>query len=82
MKRHITIEELFDGTEDIAKLIEEIEFKKKWDREHTYVIDIIKLLHGRSLGFARLTLTTSCLKKGRRTASRFRRNLQRQLRAY
>jgi hypothetical protein len=63
MKRHITIEELFDGTEDIAKLIEEIEFKKKWDREHTYVIDIIKLLHGRKFGVRKIDLDDQLLEK-------------------
>ena len=39
--------------------------KKKWDKQHTYVIDIIKVLHGRKFYITKAALDDSVLEKRR-----------------
>jgi hypothetical protein len=36
--------------------IEERQAKQAWDHEHTYVIDIIRILHGRTFGMRKVDL--------------------------
>jgi hypothetical protein len=47
--RDLDLDQLFDW-------IEKNEAKKKWDKEHTYVIDIIKILNGRKWGVRKVDL--------------------------
>jgi len=58
-----TIQDLDLPIEQLLKLADE---QKKWDRcEHTYVIDIIKLLHGRKWGMRKQDLDDQLLEKRR-----------------
>jgi hypothetical protein len=58
-----TLDDLDLDIDELLKLVERHEAKKKWDREHTYVIDIIKLLHGRKWGVRKVDLDDQLLEK-------------------
>ena len=58
-----TLEELSIELEELVRIAEEIQAEKKWDKEHTYVVDIIKILHGRKFGVRKLDLDDALREK-------------------
>ena len=51
--------------DELFREIDERQAKKKWDREHTYVVDIIRILHGRKFGVRKADLDDALLQKRR-----------------
>jgi hypothetical protein len=47
----------------LEEWLEEHRAKKEWDKEHTYVIDMIKILHGRKWGVRKVDLDAQLLEK-------------------
>ena len=57
-----TFEEVDDELADLVRVADRIKAEKKWDKEHTYVIDIIRILHGR-IGIRKMDLDAALREK-------------------
>src|SRR5260370_28254789 len=49
--------------DELLRWYEEHQAKKEWDKEHTYLIDIIKILHGRKWGVRKVDLDGTVYEK-------------------
>jgi hypothetical protein len=58
-----TFEEVGDELADLVRVANQIKSERKWDKEHTYVIDIIRILHGRRFGIRKMDLDAALREK-------------------
>src|SRR5262249_11275433 len=58
-----TAEDLSLSLDELLEQWEKTQAKQKWDKEHTFVIDIIKILHGRKFGIRKMDLDAELRQK-------------------
>ena len=57
-----SFEEVGDELADLVRAADRIKAEQKWDKEHTYVIDIIRILHGQ-IGIRKMDLDAALREK-------------------
>ena len=57
-----SFEEVGDELADLVRVADRIKAEQKWDKEHTYVIDIIRILHGQ-IGIRKMDLDAALREK-------------------